>query len=276
MKSSLRWAILLGLSPLLISGCKKKEVPAVEVAREANSKLPAEEQITTPDTPASVAAITPTAGGAPVEADQAAYEAWFKKYHLDLNDPKMLDADSDDDGFSNRDEFLANTNPTDKNVRPGYHKTIRLKEYHEVRLPLVLESIEGDKARIRRTDQPDSKPITVKAGDAIKGLPLKVQHVQSKEDFDKSGDRVDLSNVALEDSATREKILLRKDLPAKTAASFAVLTSPDGKTTLKVHRGESFAWPGEQGTTYKVVDLSQDQVVLQQADTKQMWTIPRQ
>jgi hypothetical protein len=56
-----------------------------------------------------------------------------QKYKLDLNDIKMLDADADGDGASNRDEFLAGTDPTDPNSRPGVHATIRLKEYDEVK-----------------------------------------------------------------------------------------------------------------------------------------------
>jgi hypothetical protein len=276
----------MSLCAVLAAGCKKNDVPEAEVARDAEAKLPETEKVAPATGPAQTAPAgtapatgaapgTATASAPPSPADQAAYEAWFKKNNLDLSDPKMLDADPDEDGFVNRDEFLADTDPHDKNSRPGIHKGMRLKEYNEVRLPLVLESIDGEKAHIKRTDQPDAKALTVKAGDAIQGLPLKVRHVESKSDFDKAGERVDLSNVALEDSSTKEHIILRKDLPAKTAATYAVLESPDGKTTLKVRKGDVFTWPAEQGATYKVVDLSQDQVVLQQIETKKMWTVPR-
>jgi hypothetical protein len=283
MKSSLRWFTFAVCSTLAVAGCKKKETPEAVVARDAESQLPAQEQVkpelepdaSKPGAPAPDAATTAAAAPAPAGGEQAAYEAWFKKHKLDLNDPKMLDADSDEDGFNNRDEFLADTDPHDQASRPGIHKGIRLKEYTEVRLPLVLASIDGETAQIRRTDQPDAKPVTVKKGDTLKGLPLKVVHVESKEDIDKGGERVDLSQIALEDSSTKEKIVLMKDLPARTAATYAVLVSPDGKTTLKVHKGDVFTWPAEQGSHYKVMDLSQDQVVLLQTETKKTWTIPR-
>ncbi len=274
MKSSLRWFSLAVCSTLVVAGCKKKEPVEALVAHDAESKLPPQEQVE--PAPASSSEGAPAPASATTAAgDQAAYEAWFKKHNLDLNDPKMLDADPDEDGFSNREEFLADTDPHDKNSRPGIHKSIRLKEYNEVRLPIVLEGIDGDKARIKRTDQPDGKPQVVKEGDTIKGLPLKVTRIESKQDVDKSGERVDLSQVALEDSSTKEKIYLMKDLPARTAATYAVLVSPDGKTTLKVSRGDVFTWPAEQGTHYKVMDLSQDQAVLLQIETKKTWTIPR-
>jgi len=280
MKSSLRWiAVASACFTLFAVGCKKKDNVGKEVAREAEQKLPAQEQVapatdSAPGTaPASGAPIT--ASAASPGADQAAYEAWFKKHNLDLNDPKMLDADPDGDGFTNREEFLADTDPHDKNSHPGIHKGIRLKEYSEVRLPLVLEAIEGDKARLRRTDQPDAKPITVKVGDTIHGLPLKVTQVEEKEDFDKGGEKVNISHVSLEDTSTKEKTNLLKDLPARTSATYAVLASPDGKTTMKVHRGDVFSWPAEEGSHYKVIDLSQDQVVLLQMEQHKTWTIPR-
>ena len=143
-------------------------------------------------------------------------------------------------------------------------------------MPITLESIEGEKARIKRTDQSEAPGETVKAGDTIHGLPLKVLKVEARQDIDKNGERVDLSQVTLEDTSSKEKYVLTGNLPAKTSASFAVLMNPfDSKMTLKVHRGDVFTWPTEGGSNYKVVDMSQDQVVLEQLDNKTMWTVPR-
>jgi hypothetical protein len=280
MKSFFRWFTIAACSLLLPAGCGKKETPATEVARDAEQKLPAQEQVTPVAEPGAAGPAANTdgaflAGSAPGAGEQAAYEAWFKKYHLELSDPKMLDADPDEDGFTNRDEFLADTDPLNKEARPGIHKAIRMKEYNEVRLPLVLESIDGGKAHLKRTDQPGAKAAILKEGDTIRGLPLKVVRIETKEDFDKSGERINLSQVALEDTSTKEKIVLMKDLPARTAATYAVLVSPDGKTSLKVRKGDTFSWPAEQGSHYKVIDLSQDQAVLQHIETKKTWTIPR-
>ena len=272
MKNSVRQWAYAGLCVALVSGCGKKEEPAAEVARDAESKLPKQEQVA--PAPAAVASAA-----APNSAeDKSAYEAWFKKYHLDLNDPKMLDADPDGDGFTNREEFLANTDPLDPNSHPPLTdpaRSLRLKEYNEVRLPITLESIEGEKAHIKRTDGGESRMETVKPGDTIRGLPLKVLKVEARQDIDKNGEPANLSQVTLEDSSTKEKYVLTGNLPAKTSASYAVLASPDGKATFKVHRGDVFTWPAEGGSNYKVIDLSQDQVVLQQVDNKKMWTIPR-
>ena len=275
----------LTLTVLLLAACGKKESAAPVAARQteaAEEPAPAEKT----DAPKSDAAFlqemkdAPAAASEPALADdRGAYEAWFKKYHLDLNDPQMLDADADGDGASNRDEFLVGTDPRDASSHPEAataHPAIRFKEYNEVRLPLTLDSLRGDKAVIKRTDGGDTRFETVRAGETLRGFPLRVTKLTERQTTDKDGVAIDRSQVVLEDTSTKERVTLVKDLPAKTSATFAVLASEDGKTMVKVHAGEVFAWPGEAGVTYRVVDLGRDHVVLQQQETRKMWTLPRQ
>lgn len=267
----------MGVCVVLACGCQKKETAASDVAKEAESKLPPQEQAPpaapqTVDTAPAVATATATVS----VSEKDAYEAWFKKYGLDLNDPKMLDADPDGDGFTNREEFLANTNPLDPTSHPPVSdpgKMLKLKEYSEARLPITLDGIQGEKALLKRSD--GEKLESVKVGDTVRGLPLKVLKIEERRDIDKNGEKVDLSQVTLEDSSTKEKYVLTGNLPAKTSASYAVLVTNDGKASLKVRHGDVFTYPTENGTNYKVIDMSQDQVVLQQMDNKKMWTVPR-
>ena len=265
-------AIALTLS----AGCGKKDDP-VKIIEDAENGLPAAEQMPVGDRSlAPVAELTsappPAAAALPSEEG---YEAWFQKHHLDLNDTKMLDADDDGDGFSNRDEFMADTDPHDANSRPGIHNQIRLKQYTEVRLPVILEEVSGDTARVRRLDGQE-RSESVRPGQTIKGLRWKVERVQSKQDVDKNGDPVDLSSLTLTDTDTNERTILMRNLPTRTGDSFAELTSQDGSVTTKVKQGETFKWPDENGSAFKVVDLRPDQIVVQEIATRKMWTIPKQ
>ena len=277
--SSVRCTVLV-FTTLLFAACGKKESAEPEVARAVERVEPA--QKTTAESDAAflekMKDAPPVAQPSPAD-ERAVYEAWFAKYHLDLNDPKMLDEDADGDGVSNRDEFLAGTDPRDANSHPEIAKThpaMRFTEYNEVRLPLVLDSVSGEKAVIKRTDDGDTRFETVRAGETLRGFPLRVTKIAERRTTDKDGQAVDRSQVLLEATSTKERVTLVKDLPAKTSATYAVLASEDGKTAVKVHAGEIFAWPGEAGVTYRVVDLGRDQVVLQQQETRKMWTLSRQ
>lgn len=264
-----------GFTVLLCTGCGKREDP-VKVIEEAEGALPPAEQMPVEDRVIKpIAPAEPAPSVAAVEAEtpnEDGYEKWFKKFNLDLQDPKMLDADADGDGFSNRDEFMAATDPRDPESRPGIHKQMRLKQYTEVRMPVVLEAVSGETARIRRLDG-EERVETVRSGDRIKGLSWKVERVQGKQDVDKNGDPIDVSSLTLTDTETNERAILMKNLPTRTGDSFAELASEDGAQTVKVKQGDTFNWPAETGPAFKVIDLRPDQIVVQEVATQKMWTI---
>jgi len=87
---------------------------------------------------------------------------------------------------------------------------------------------------------------------------------------------VDMSQVIMTDAESQDRIVAVKDLPTRTSASYATLTDPEGKTTIKVREGDVFEWPSEPGASYKVIDLRKDQVVVKDDKTGKTVTIQRQ
>jgi hypothetical protein len=174
---------------------------------------------------------------------------------------------------------MADTDPLDKNSHPvtstasaEAHSGLKLKEYTEVRLPVVLDSVEGETAKIKRLDAGE-KIETLRPGMTIPGLGLKVEKVQGRRIIDKHGVRVDASRVTLEDPATQEKTVIVKDMPARSSSSYAVLTSDDGKTSITVREGDTFTWPPGGAVSFKVIDLRADQAVLEEEGSGKMWTV---
>ena len=288
MKGSLLIPAILCLAALL-AGCHKK--PAVRddgsTGKEETSAAP-----TASATPAARSAETkaaPSAQGedhpgvaaaaAQLGATTAEYEAWFRKYHLDLNDPKMLDEDPDGDGYTNREEFLANTDPLDPNSHPntnthaGVHEGLVMKTFNEVKVPLMLKSVDGDSAKIERMDEGAGKIEDVRPGQTLRNTQYKVEKVQSHRGMDKEGNAVDSSHVTLRDPTTKEELTLVKDLQARSPATTAILEAKDGSGSVTVHLGETFTWPAKNGVSYKVTDISSGEAVLQETGTGRIWTV---
>lgn len=273
----------------VVSGCGKKPAPTPvgterPPAPPVGEVQPAEEKPVPPTSSAlekadgSPASATPTPSVSPeLMASDAAYSAWFEKYNLDLNDPNMLEADADGDGFTNGEEFLGGTNPLDVDSHPanhaGAHPSIEMKGYSEVDLPFVLKSVEGDEAVVERLDEEPKKTETVKAGQTLRNTGYTIERVIPRRGRDKEGNDVDASRVTLVRQGSKEKTILVKDLRTRSAETYATLVSTDGKTSLNVRAGETFSWPG--GVTYKVIDLGSGQVVLQEVESGKMWTVPK-
>lgn len=54
-------------------------------------------------------------------------DEWEKRYGLNMNDPSDAEKDSDNDGFTNFEEYKAKTNPTDAKDHPDYLDSISIQ-----------------------------------------------------------------------------------------------------------------------------------------------------
>lgn len=67
---------------------------------------------------------------------------WEKQYGLDANDPADAEQDKDGDEFTNLEEFLAKTDPTNKNDHPDYFESLSLRlPLAETKLSFYLERV---------------------------------------------------------------------------------------------------------------------------------------
>jgi hypothetical protein len=247
--------------PVWFGGCNRNEVTSSETVPDAGQQA----------APAAGAPGGPAQAGIS-DAETAKYEAWFRKYGLDPKDPAMLDADTDGDGFSNREEFLAGTNPRDPLSMPGMLEGVVMKELKDVRVPVILRAVKGGKARVERLDTPGMEDW--EQGTIVKGLPYRVTAVKEEVKADKHGVFSDVSQVTLENSATKESVVLIRDLPARSSETHAILTGPGG-VEQKIHVDEVIELPGQKDKKFKVLELRPDQVVVEEMGTKRPLTIPK-
>jgi len=204
--------------------------------------------------------------------ENAKFEAWCRKHGLDPKDPAMLDADTDGDGFSNREEYIAGTNPRDPHSMPGMIEGVAMKELKDVRVPVILRAVKEGKARVERLDVPGVEEW--EQGTTVKGLPYRVTAVKQEVKADKHGVFSDVSQVPLENSDTKESVVLIRDLPARSSETHAILVGPDG-TEQKVRLDEIIELPGQKDKKFKVLELRPEQVVIEEMATRRPLTIPK-
>ena len=254
--------------PLWLAGCDRNNVTSTE-------KLP---PMPGPAEPLSAPVALPDImiGSRPMaafsEEESAKFEAWCKRYGLDPKDPGMLDADPDRDGFSNREEYIAGTNPIDPNSVPGMLDGVVMKEFNEVRVPVLLREVKDGKARIEHLDTPGTEEL--QQGATLKGLPYRIAALKHEVKADKHGIFSDVSQVTLENVDTKESVVLIRDLPARSSETHAVIIGPGG-VTRKIHVDEVIEMPGQADKKFRVLELRPEQIVIEEVGTRRPLTIPK-
>ena len=264
------YSLLLSFLIVTLAGCDRKEVTSVESASDV--KEPANDAVVAATTPPPAVVEKSVLPSGISAEDNAAFEAWFRKYGLDPKDPAMLDADTDGDGYSNREEFLAGTNPRDPNSMPGMIDGVSMKEMKDVRVPVILREVKGGTARVQYADELGMEEL--REGSPVKGLPYRVAKIKHEVKTDKHGVFTDVSQVMLENPETKESVVLVKDLPARSSETHAVLVGADG-VEQKVHVDETITLPGQKGKQFKVLEVRPDQVVVEDLESRRPLTIPK-
>ncbi len=262
-------AFLALVLPLWIGGCNRSDVTSTETVPSGpqTNAEPRSAPVVIPD-----GAARDNARSGFSDEENAKFEAWCKKHSLDSKDPAMLEMDSDRDGYSNREEYIAGTNPRDPLSMPGVLDGVVLKDMKEVRVPALLREVKDGKARVERLDTPGTEMW--EQGTAVKGLPYRVTSVKHEVKADKHGVFSDVSRVTLENPETKEEVILVRDLPARSSQTHAVLLLADG-SEMKVRTDEVIELPGQKGKKFKVLELRPDQVVLEEMGTRRPLTIPK-
>jgi Bacterial TSP3 repeat len=253
---------------MLLAACERKAVTSSESVPEVGSEQPS----LPPPVVMPEIALGPQSGTGVSGDESAKFEEWFLKYGIDSKNPAMLDADTDGDGFSNREEFPAGTNPLNGNSMPGMIEGLTMKELNDARVPMILREVKGGKARVERLDSRGVEEL--QEGSIPTGLPYRVTAVKHEVKADKHGVFSDVSQITMENSATKETVVLVRDLPSRSSETHAVLVGPGG-VEQRVHVDEVITLPGQQDKKFKVLELRPDQVVVEELGSRQPLTIPK-
>lgn len=111
---------------------------------------------------------------------------WFTENKLDPFKPKIALEDTDNDGFSNEDEFVEGTNPTSATSHPPYFKKLIVKSVTKRNNFVKFVKFTGPK------DQPDRVEVTLEVlGESPQPIPNRPRHTL------KIGDSIPNSNLVV-------------------------------------------------------------------------------
>ena len=200
---------------------------------------------------------------------QGVPSTWFETYGLDVLNPNVLNEDADGDGFTNREEFDAKTDPTNKRSHPPYYLKLRLARFIQVPFRLILQAYDGDPAK------PDSLTFQIntvdvrqptqflKLNDTIANTKFKIVKFEHKVVTNAStGTEQDVSEVTVQHIETGDQIVLPLEKTVNSPDSYALFRYLiDGKD-YKVKRDKTFLLPPDN-IELKVIDIKEAEAVIQ-------------
>lgn len=230
---------------------------------------------------------------------------WILTYDLDYLDAGLPERDPDSDGFTNFEEFTAQTNPRDKNSSPEEWTKLRLSDVKIEQLQNIFTGRdEKGRAMINSvaatSDALQGRPIgptkAYSPGDTIMVAKYRpgyaVTYDVEKTPFrlkefrveDRPNPRItvdgkpqiDKIEIAILESTAGDKatIELEARKPSTSPYSLATLidTRPGGQS-IEVRSGDAFNL-GESAK-YKLVDVSEETATIEDLASKEQHTVPR-
>ncbi|HVV73203.1 MAG TPA: Amuc_1099 family pilus-like system protein, partial [Verrucomicrobiae bacterium] len=146
---------------------------------------------------------------------------WLMKNNLDITDPQVLTKDADGDGYSNLEEFLMQTDPTDPNSHPPYITKLFLEKY--IKIPFRLEFMEQPDDTTYEINALDAGQPTqfLKMGDLIAGTKYKLVKFEKKSAPGPDDMVNDVSELTIEHTETGKQIILVKGKVTDDPDSYA-------------------------------------------------------
>ena len=188
---------------------------------------------------------------------------------LNPQDPADARGDLDGDGFSNLDEFLADTDPRDPKSHPELVHLLRVKEIRGKAMSIIFSGVnrmpDGAAQLVFNILTPQSQTVWIREGEDIGTSGYKAGSVKVKsEERDNPNmpgirTRVDVSTVVVKRLADMKEFNLRINEGEKSTDVEAVLVLPLDNTEYTVLEGGTFKLRDE---SYRVIAVDRQKMTV--------------
>ncbi|MEO7933648.1 MAG: Amuc_1099 family pilus-like system protein [Chthoniobacterales bacterium] len=202
---------------------------------------------------------------------------WFVDNGLDLLVPGIEDQDPDGDRFSNREEYAGgvnSTNPNDPNSHPPFTNKLKLARYIQIPFRLIFKVRDGEIMQINTVDLKQPSQF-LKVGDRIGGTKFEITKLEKKEGVDSLGTKTDVSEATVRNVETKAEIILVLGVIANSPDTYALFKYLYDDSEFKVKRDGEFHLKPDDKTTYKLVDINNNEAVITIPATGEKITVPK-
>lgn len=200
---------------------------------------------------------------------------WLVDNGLDLLDPNVLNSDPDNDGFTVKEEFLAKTDPNNKDSHPPFINKLRLKSYKKRPFRLVFSAYDEDSFQINALDIRIPSQF-LKIGDMIARTKFELTKFEKKTKHNPStGEESDVSELTIVNKETGDEVRLVYKQVVDSPDSYAIFTFLIDRSEFTVKKDQVFSLQVDPKTQFKLIDINDKEAVITSVATGEKITIPK-
>lgn len=214
----------------------------------------------------------------PLEGNRNLHEpiknSWLIKYDLPYWESNIKEQDADGDGFSNLEEYLAGSDPRDKNSIPPFYTKLRLLRFISKPFRLIFTGTpDGGQTFTINTKDRGTRTQFLELGEMIEGTSYKIVSYEMKTERRNETD-FDASTLTIESTQTGQRIVLVATKEANDPTSFGEFLYLYDDSRFTVKKDDEFSMPPETDRKYKLIDISEKEAVIQDQKTREQHKVP--
>lgn len=222
--------------------------------------------------------------------------SWLVEHNLEYTDSRLLERDTDSDGFTTLEEFMAKTSPADPASKPAAWTKLRLVDSRMEQLRITfmdvpdLQGGEIKRVQINTTNPGDATDVRGLSAFYAIGDPIRLNEIGAdgkrvetptpfkvargevrKERNERLGIEEDVLSVVIVNTADGKEIVLEKGKMKDSPYSLATLRDTRDGTEYKLRSGESFKMP--DGAAYKLIDVTGEKADIEEVASKEIHSV---